>query len=405
MTLNRQSSSARNSFRSLIPRILPGTVPLLFLVVLTSCTFLDLGDPLEATRLPSPLPPTLLQSTAEPEPTDDSTETPSVDPNVFVFQDGMVALVDWNGELLSRWDADGLNPENSVWYQVVGDSLYYLHEKSAKIYLTRAGSVVSLEFPGEEPINGFVVSENGSRIAWSVHQMGRNELWIANTNGLGRIRILDEAPPGSSMNELVLKPVQWIDNADLVYSWQYLEMGEEIWPDVFGSYYIYSPANDQITTAAALPESPAAPCWRGLTADALFLAGICGSDSQIEQLKVVEVNGDVEEWIPVVPGQNYAGEVAFSAVQRQIAYAVVDSILEDQASQVVLRSFPGDIPAVLKTFNGELVQRISWVDETRMLVEVEKEPQPYVLVLNVQGEQRILTEGWLLGWTLPAVEE
>jgi hypothetical protein len=328
-----------------------------------------------------------------------------MDPNVFVFQDGLVKIVDWSGEVLNSWAADGLNPEKSVWYQVVGDSLYYLHEETGKIFLTRPGSVVSLEFPGEDVIQGFTVSEDGSRIAWSVHGTGKNELWIANTNGLGKIQVVNEPPDGVSMNEVVLNPAGWIDNSDVVYSWQYLAMGQEIWPDVYGSFYVYSPATGQITTAEALPDEPASPCWRGMTRDGTFLAGVCGSDSQIEQLKVVDVNSDVEELIPVLPEQRYVGAVIFSDVQRQIAYAVTDSVLEDRTSSVVLRSFPGDVPAVLMTLEGELARSISWIDESRMLVEVETRTEPYVSALSVQGEQRVLVEGWLLGWSYPAEGE
>jgi len=404
-SLNQKSPRTHTTIEFRSGHVFWVTGILLFSLFLNSCSILDLGEPLEGTPLASPLPPTLAQVASDPTPTESLTQTPSMDPNVFVFQDGMVKIVDWSGEVLNSWAADGLNPEETLWYQVVGDSLYYLHEETGKIFLTRPGSVVSLEFPGEEAIQGFVISEDGSRIAWSIHGTGRNELWIANTNGLGRIRVVDEPPDGVSMNEVVLEPAGWINNSDVVYSWQYLAMGQEVWPDVYGSFYVYSPAAGQITTAAALPEEPASPCWRGMTLDGAFLAGICGSDSQIEQLKVVDVNSDVEELIPVLPEQSYVGAVVFSDPQRQIAYAVADSVLEDRTSRVVLRSFPGDVPAVLMTLEGELARSISWIDESRMLVEVETRTDFYVSALSVQGEQRVLAEGRLLGWSFPAEGE
>ncbi len=375
-----------------------GLLVTLFGLFAGSCIPLGLDMNFEGTSIPSPLPPTLVQVSRQPDPTMTPTSSAPVEPAFLVWRDSRVSRIESDGRLATSWDAEGLNPAGTDWVQVVDDALYYLNENTGKIFLNREGSVVSLDFTGEDRIGGFVVSQDGSRLAWSVHTHGRDELWIANTNGLGRTLILEEPPDNALSEELRVEPVRWTSEGDLVFAWNFLGMGDNNWPGGYGSLYIFSPATGQVSALAALPEEPVASCWRGLTADALFLAGVCSSQTQTEQLEIMEVESQIQELVMRFEGQIRIGPVAFSRGQRQLAYVAFLRDGQEEASQVALRSFPGAEPAVLLTLDGEFIDHIEWLDEEQLVVQVRRQPVPAVLLLTVNGEQRQLAEGWFLGW-------
>lgn len=367
-----------------------------------SCARIGLLDPLNSTQIPSPPPPTLAQITSDPEPAGTPSLEPALEPQFTIFQDGRVRLVDMEANVLASWDAPGLDPDEDGWYQVVGDALYYLDRDDGRIYLNRQGSEVSLEFTGEAPVNGFAVSGDGERIAWSTREQGIPGLWIASTNGLGRTQIMDEPPEGASTGELSLEPVMWTGNGDLVFAWNYLGMGEDPWSDGYASLYLYQPDNDEVRALAALPDTPATSCWRAFTMDTAYLAGTCGSPPGNQQLRIVEVSSDLEERVLSMDGQSQVGPAAFS-YNRKVAYTVLDRSGMTGTVKVALRSFPGDEPSVLLVLEEQIVSHLEWLGEDSLLLQIGGQ-DPSVLLLSLNGQQRQLASGWLLGWVNAAAD-
>jgi hypothetical protein len=360
----------------------------------------SLGGALAGSPIPSTEAP---PEAASPTPT--VVSTPAGDPLIVTHAGSEFDIYALDGTLLETRSAAGLSWARPNTAQVVGREIYFVAEGAGE-----AGAVVrrvtstetaDLEFTRSgDPTEtvAFAVSDDEARIAWAQTSWAGgppfSQLWMAGMDGTSPVLIAQTEPQDDIAEFFVLEPVMWLDDGDLVFSWQVTGIGGYILFFGWSSLYRYDVASGTITPVAPLAPDVVAPCWTDLTGDGAFAAGACGAAGEVLERNT---QTGVDTVFPALPDQGQAGAASYAPQGTRLGYAIARGDPEDEAGQLVLVPARGEALSVIASHAPGAFDEIEWIDEARMAVGYWQGDGSFVDLVAVDGSRRAIGQGRLIG--------
>lgn len=340
-----------------------------------------------------------------PPPSETPTEPESL---VVTHQDPVFNLYALDGTLVESRPANGLQWARPGTAQVVGDAIYYVDSGGSSLggvvrRVTATGSeeLTFTRVPDMQSLT-FSVSADESMIAWSSNTWQGSApvswLWIADIHG-GGLRQIAQTVPGDPIDDFfVLEPVAWVPGGDLVFAWQISGIGGYILFFGYSSLYRHTPASGSTTPLVPLAPETGAPCWSGLSPDAVYAVGACAPGAAVVER---DLGTGAETIFPFLPDQGQAGAGAYSPSGARLAYAVARGDMDNEAGQVIVRLNRGEVPVSIASHAPGHFERIEWVDEERMVVGYWQGDVGLIDLLRVDGTRTSVCGGHFVGLLRP----
>ena len=316
----------------------------------------------------------------------------------------------WTGRWWTR-SASGLSWAQPNTAQVVGEDIYYVDSSGASpsgvVRRVTASETHSLDFTAADSMANltFAVSADGSRIAWT-HSIWTDtgvdsSLWVANIDG-SEITLAQESETAAQPDAVyALEVVGWTTEGDLIYAWQITGIGGYILFSGYSSLYRYSPTSGTITELAPIEPVAGAPCWSGTSGDGAYGVGDCGTAGEVVER---DLTTGEETAFPTLKDQGQAGAGAYSPSGNRLGYAIASGNSEDESGQVVVRVEHGQDPGVIATQAPGYFERLSWIDDDRLLAGYASGETAQVDMMQIDGDRLRVGDGRLIGVIRPAAE-
>lgn len=333
-----------------------------------------------------------------------------VEPLVVTHQEPMFNIYSLEGVLVETRSAAGMSWARPNTVQVVGDAIYYVDSAGSSLSgvvrrVTSAGTE-SLDFTAADTMATltFAVSADGSQIAWT-HSTWTDRvvssLWMANIDGSDERLVLESGPDTQPEEYYALEVVGWTTDGDLIYAWQISGIGGYILFFGYSSLYRYSPASGMTTELVPVGPNTGAPCWSATSSDGAYAVGACGAVGGVVER---DLGTGVETGFPTFHDQGQAGAGAYSPSENRLAYGIARGSPEDENGQVIVRMSRGEDPASIATQASGYFERISWIDDARMVVGYTAGENAQVDLMRVDGTRSLVGDGRLIGVMWPAAE-
>jgi hypothetical protein len=259
-------------------------------------------------------------------------------------------------------------------FQVVDDMAYYYSDSTQQVYRSSVGGGAStpLAFLPSGFSISFAVSLDGSKIAWATNDWDVSEsapfstMWTANIDGSNVQEVANISAAGNQEKFLVLMPLQWTEDGQLLYSTNITGIGGYILFWGFNSLLMYNPASGASTT---LVGEDYGICLNDVSANLALAGAGCGSNVT-DGVEIIQINSGVKVDLPILPDQSQSGSVRFSPDNQKVAYAVARSQYDDEYGQVAVAPVDGSsAPLVIAAYGVGYYHVIDWIDDDTILIE------------------------------------
>lgn len=373
-----------------------GTVAMVF--ALLACNLVSQGTTIPAPTVEVPVGETATVVSAAK---DSPTATTAPEPKVVVFDAGSFRVLSLHGDPIASYPASGIQYVNPGLSQAVGDAVYYVDGQRHVIVKLSAAGAQDLAFTASPDFMAFVISPDGSRIAWATTRWGQaapqSQLHLAAIDGSDAKVVAETATNGGMDPNYVLQPYRFLPNGDLLYAWQISGIGGYILFFGYSSLYRYSTATGQATVVVAAPASAGGPCWDATNGDGSYVVGDCRGTSGVMGMRERQVATGAEVVFPPLSDQGQAGAGAYSPSGVLLAYAVARSNPENEFGQIAVRTARDQAPKVIASQTPGYFSAIVWVDEERMVVQSYQRDQGTVELLLLTGGRSTIAKGQLVG--------
>lgn len=353
--------------------------------------------PVASVEVPAGETSTLAPVTLAPPPA-----TVAPEPKVVVFDAGKFLVYGLQGDPVADFPASGLEYMNPGLAQAVADGVYYIDGQRHIVVRVSASGSQDLAFTSNPSLMAFVVSPDGSKIAWSTTTWGQgtpqSQLHLAAIDGSDAKVVAETATNGGLDPNYVLQPYRFLPDGDLLYAWQISGIGGYILFFGYSSLYRYSTTTGQSTVLVGAPPSPGGPCWNATNADASMIVGNCQGPSGAKGMRERQAATGAEIVFPALPEQGQAGAGAYSPSGARLAYAVARSNPDNEFGQLAVRLASDQAPKVIASQSPGYFNEIIWVDEDRMVVQSFQGLQAgEVELISVTGVRSKVAGGMLVG--------
>ncbi|MBN1266713.1 MAG: hypothetical protein JXA25_14550 [Anaerolineales bacterium] len=344
-------------------------------------------------------------------PVEEPTETATTEPpssSIVTYSSATFEVHTLDGTLLESRPAPGLanwaRPNQS---QVVGDNIYYVDSAGSSLggmvkRVTPAG-VEDLAFTSAPVLAAltFAVSPDGSKIAWGFAEWANSSLMVADINGANMVIAQQSSPDDAFDDFFVLETVQWIDNDNLIYSWQISGIGNLLY---FGYSTLLKYTLSTATTQelVSLASGYSAPCWSAVSEDGTIALGTCDPGGSMSGMREHNLVSSAETVFPTLPGQQQTGAASFAPAAGRIAYCFGERNAADQIiGSVAVRMNSGEDPAILAAAPSGYFTGSLWANESILLLEGAQDSTQQVYQLTMAGALTPFVEGQLIGLMEP----
>lgn len=365
----------------------------------------------EAVPPPATEPPLATEPPATEPPV--TAPPPIAEPLVVTHAEDELRLYALDGTLSATWSAAGLGWAREGTAQVVGDSVYYVDSGGSSlggvVRRVSGAGVEELSFTAAGALSQltFVVSPDGSRIAWSHSAWdvsgNTSKLWVAGIDGSSATLAVQASPADEFEDFYVLEPVAWTPDGSLIYAWQISGIGDLLFFG-YSSLYRYDLATATITPLAPIPPGATiTPCWDGLSAGATLAIGSCTTAGGVPGERERDLATGVEHIFPLWPeGQDQDGAGAYSPSSGRVAYAIAQGDFEHQTGNIIVAPHLGGDLTLVASVDPGYFDRILWVDEGRLVVGYWSGDTSGVDVIQLSDLARSpIGEGRLVGLLWP----
>lgn len=295
-----------------------------------------------------------------------------------------------------------------------GGNLYYLvansDTKSVTVWeLNASGEQKPLDFTTmvmEEPSpHGFIVSDDGSKIAWaqtvvdleSDPAVYKNYLWQANIDGSERVTLLD----GVDNTELRFAfPIRFSAADNSLYYALQPDIGGPVFSGRFDTLY-HAPAGGQPELVYACPVEDNPVCITGLALDGSVLTTL---DPATDSIQVLGRDGAVINSIPL-PGTGYVEHAAFSP---NGSLAFVSATLTEPASEEEMPlPNPGYLTVLAAPYTGQPQTLLAdntvgtlwgWVNDNLLVYgAINAEGLPTTATVDLNGQVKEVSAKFAVG--------
>ena len=260
---------------------------------------------------------------------------------------------------------------------------------------------ISMEEPG--PFD-FVVSDNGSKIAWAETVVDftveppiyRNNLWVANIDGTNQVAILDQV----ENSELrFASPIRISPNGDVLYYTLQPDIGGPVYSGRFDTVYSASTIDGQSQLLYACPEENLV-CVGGLSPNGDTLTVVQPTESLVQ---ILDSNGGVVNSVPL-PATDYIERTAFGPNGN---LAFISATLTQTDEEAPPLPNPGYISFIAPPYTGESQILLSnnnigtlrgWLDDNRLVFgSIDQEGNVGTSVVTVDGQVTELLSNTAVG--------
>ena len=260
---------------------------------------------------------------------------------------------------------------------------------------------IPMEEPG--PFD-FVVSDDGSKIAWAQTVVDfevdppiyRNNLWLANIDGANRIAIVDQAE--NTELRFVL-PIRFSANGDVLYYSLQPDIGGPVFSGRFDNVYSASAINGQAQLLYACSEENPV-CVGGLSPNGDTLTVVQPTEGSIQ---ILNSNGSVVNTLPL-PATDYIERTAFGP---NGSLAFISATLSQSSEDAPPLPSPGYISFIAPPYTGEAQILLSnnnvgtlrgWLDENRLVFgSIDQEGNSGTSMVTIDGQVTVLLPNVAVG--------
>jgi hypothetical protein len=294
-----------------------------------------------------------------------------------------------------------------------GGSIYYpvtdQDSKSVTVWrMDTNGAQEPLDFTTitmeEMSPHGFVVSDDGSKIAWSQTVINfdtepstyQNYLWLANTDGSGQVTIIDGVE-NSEARYVIPVRFSLADNS-LYYALQ-LDIGAPV--DRFDTLYQVASTGGEPQLVYACPAEENPLCITGLALNGSVLTVL---DPNTDTLQILSPDGTEISAIPL-PGTDYVerstftpgGKLAFMSAQLTEPASEDEPPLPNPAYITVMAP-PYTEPAQTLISNSSIGALSGWLDENQLIYgSLDESGEATTAVVNLAAETTPLSSKFAVG--------
>jgi hypothetical protein len=252
--------------------------------------------------------------------------------------------------------------------------------------------------------HGFVVSEDGNKIAWSQTVVNfdtdpptyQNYLWLANIDGSGQIAIIDGVENSEARYVMPIR-FSLADNS-LYYALQ-PDIGTPV--DRFDTLYQVPSAGGEPQLIYACPAEENPLCITGLALNGSVFTVL---DPDEDALKILSPDGTEINAIPL-PGTDYVerttftpgGQLAFMSAQLTEPASEDEPPLPNPAYITVMAA-PYTEPAQTLVSNNNIGTLLGWLDENQLIYgSLTESGEPTTAVVNLGAETTPLSSKFAVG--------
>lgn len=349
------------------------------LVTLSACNLPGAATKVVMTAVPNtptvpantPVPPTSVPPTITPTPT----AIPARYRGFWMQEDNVLRAYDFNGASLGmEINISGANKYLSPWdYQVVNNTAYYYNSTTQQAFRSTVGggAPTLLAFIPSAMSIPMAVSLDNNKIAWSTEAYSQTEqnpsskLWLANIDG-SNVQEIVSLPSAGNDHWLVLRPLRWTEDGQLLYTTNMTGIGGYILFYGFNSLLRYNPADGSSTLLAG---DTFGLCLNEISPDQTLVGAGCGPD-HAGGVNIIRVGSGAAVSLPSLPDQGQAGSVTFSPDGLRVAYAIARGTYDNEFGQIVIAPVDGSIaPQVITSFGPGFYTHVQWIDDQTLLLE------------------------------------
>ncbi len=317
----------------------------------------------------TPVPPTPVPPTETPTPT----EVPPRYAGMWVQEGETFHAYNFVGGFLGKEiNVVGVAPYLSEQqFQVVGDTAYYYSPDTQQVMRATVGggAPVALGFIPNSYSTYFAISLDGSKISWAEDTYAgtapSSRLMIANIDGSNSQQIASISEVGND-RWLVLAPVRWTDDGQLIYATNITGIGGYILFGGHNQFLRYNPADGSIVV---LSNDTFGICLNDVSPDQSMVSAGCG-ENVTDGVQIIHVGSMAATVLPVLPDQTQAGSALFSQDGQRVAYAVARGEYDHEYGQVAVAPVDGSAaPLVVTAYGPGYYHVAGWINDQTLLLE------------------------------------
>lgn len=263
--------------------------------------------------------------------------------------------------------------ENVETYRVIGDHIYYQQMKDGYITVARmnfAGEeelfeFTQIDFNKGESMDGFAVSSDETKVAWTTQQMFEGvqgfvieaKLWVADLEE----GIATNTHSVSFENqEAYLLPVRWTDDGSTIF---FSEQRSGL-----GGYILFSGWHDLYSKN--LETGAIVQLARNVydIAPNETMLSLVGTEAGVDLVALV--NGEADYFFPLPSEEGFfrAGNVMFSPDGTKIAYNIAAGNPDEEKYRVIVSEIGGSEETIVINSNSFFPNVVRWLDNETLLL-------------------------------------
>jgi hypothetical protein len=347
---------------------------ILLVIAISACNVPTSASPTDTKPPDTPVPPT--ETSAPPTETATPTEIPPLYQGFWAKDGDVLRAYDFNGNPLGTEISitGALNWIGVDQLQVLGNTAYYYNNDAQQVYTSTAGgSPAPVAFIPSNISVTFLVSPDGSKIAWASDGWDTtankpfSEMWVANIDGSGAVNVANIAAVSNEAFH-VLMPYRWINDHEFLYAYNMTGIGGYI---LFWGTAKMSRLDINTGISTELVGANYFICLSEISPDQTKIFTTCEPDGGGDRVnKIVSLlPGGAVLTLPDLTDQGQSGSARFSPSGEWIAYAVARGDMGGERGQAAVIPADGSAaPLVVADCEPGYFNVAGWTGEDTLLL-------------------------------------